>query len=189
LSSRDEIKEFKLLIEDIRKIGREKILERLDAMKNEEHVPTDILSTILKSWSKCLIYTNKDSLIQIIRNYIFKEDDDLDLESLTDDFITFLFAGQETIANTLTTLFLEIGKNKSIFMKAREEIDRVLGERNEITYQNAVDMKYCNSILKETLRLFPPVTMISREPTEDFFINEYKIPKGTFLVVIIILPI
>jgi cytochrome P450 len=107
------------------------------------------------------------------------------LESLTDDFITFLFAGQETIANTLTTLFLEIGKNKSIFMKAREEIDRVLGERNEITYQDAVDLKYCNCIFKETLRLFPPVTMISREPTEDFFINEYKIPKGTFLVVII----
>jgi hypothetical protein len=52
LSSRDDIKEFKQLIEYIRNVGKEKILERLNAIKNEEHIPTDILSTILKSWSK-----------------------------------------------------------------------------------------------------------------------------------------
>ncbi len=52
MSSRDDIKEFKQLIEYIRNVGKEKILERLNAIKNEEHIPTDILSTILKSWSK-----------------------------------------------------------------------------------------------------------------------------------------
>ncbi len=55
MSSRDEIKEFRILVENIRNVGREKILDRLEAMKNEEHVPTDILSTILKNWSKFLI--------------------------------------------------------------------------------------------------------------------------------------
>jgi hypothetical protein len=52
LSSINDIKEFKTSIDYIRNIGREKILERLNAMKNEEHIPTDdILASILKNWS------------------------------------------------------------------------------------------------------------------------------------------
>ena len=52
--------------------------------------------------------------------------------------------------------FLEIGKNKNVLLKAREEIDRVLGERTEITYQDTVDLKYIRAIFKEALRLYPP---------------------------------
>ena len=110
----------------------------------------------------------------------------MDLDSLIDDFITFLIAGQETTANTLASSFLEIGKNKEIFIKARHEIDRVLGERNQITYQDANDLKYCNSIFKEALRLYPPVPSVLRESTEEMVINGYTIPKGTFLDVSLI---
>jgi cholesterol 24(S)-hydroxylase len=105
----------------------------------------------------------------------------MELDSLIDDFVTFLIAGQETTANTLASSFLEIGKNKEIFKKAREEIDRVLGERNEITYQDAIDLKYCNSILKEALRLYPPVASVLRQSTEEIIINGYTIPEGSFL--------
>ena len=33
----------------LREIGQKKILERIDAFKNNEHLPDDILSAILKS--------------------------------------------------------------------------------------------------------------------------------------------
>ena len=59
----------------------------------------------------------------------------MDLEEMADDFVTFFVAGQETTANTLGFCFLELGKNPEIVKKAREEIDRVLGERTEVTYQ------------------------------------------------------
>ena len=115
---------------------------------------------------------------------MIKEDEDLDLESLIDDFVTFFIAGQETTANTLASSFLEIGKNKNIFFKAREEIDSVLGERNEISYQDAVNLKYCNFIFKEALRLYPPATGLMREITEDITIDKYNLPKGTIVSVI-----
>ena len=35
----------------LRSVGREKILERIKAIQNNEHVPDDILSNILKSYS------------------------------------------------------------------------------------------------------------------------------------------
>ena len=45
------IKELKSIARLIRKIGREKILERIKAFKNNEYVPDDILSNILKTYS------------------------------------------------------------------------------------------------------------------------------------------
>ena len=39
------------MIEYIREMGRNKILERVNAFKNNEHVPEDILSTILDNYS------------------------------------------------------------------------------------------------------------------------------------------
>lgn len=110
----------------------------------------------------------------------------MDLEMMIDDFLTFFIAGQETTANTLAFCFLEIGKSKEIFQKAREEIDTILCEKNEITYQDAVNLKYCSSIFKESLRLYPPVSILDRLIQNDFIINGYHIPKNSIVHVIII---
>lgn len=102
---------------------------------------------------------------------------------MADDFVTFFVAGQETTANTLGFCFLEIGKNPEIMKKAREEIDRVLGERTEVNFQDVNELKYCSAIFKEALRLFPPVTILQRVTNEEMVVNNYKIPKNTFLSV------
>ena len=109
----------------------------------------------------------------------FKEEGSLDVELMTDDFVTFFVAGQETTANTLSFCFLEISKNPEIVKKAREEIDRVLGERTEVTYQDVNELKYCQAIFKESLRLFPPAAAISRFTPEDINVNGINVPKST----------
>ena len=102
---------------------------------------------------------------------------------MTDDFVTFFVAGQETTANALAFAFLEMGKNPDIVKTAREEIDRVLGRRTEVTYQDAVELKYCAAIFKEALRLFPPATNVSRCSSEKMQISGYEIPKDTNMIV------
>lgn len=102
---------------------------------------------------------------------------------MTDDFVTFFVGGQETTANALAFCFLEMGKNPEIVKKAREEIDRVLGERKEVTYQDFTELKYCLAILKEALRLYPPGPNLARYSTEEFSINGYTIPKNSYLTV------
>ena len=106
---------------------------------------------------------------------------------MTDDFITFFGAGQETTANTLSFSFQEIFRHPEIAQKAREEIDRVLGERTEVTFQDASELKYCTAIFKEALRLFPPAPSVNRFATEEVDIHEIKIPKNTPLWVHIML--
>ena len=57
----NEIREFKKTIRNIRQIGRNRILERLNAFKNNEHIPDDILSSILANYSIYNIKSNINS--------------------------------------------------------------------------------------------------------------------------------
>ena len=70
-------------------------------------------------------------------------------------------------------------KTDSNEQRAREEIDRVLGDRTEISYQDALDLKYCNCIFKEALRLYPPAAAINRLTTDELNIKGYQIPSNT----------
>jgi cholesterol 24(S)-hydroxylase len=160
-SNFNEIKTTKKMIRHVRKIGRDKITERINAFKNNEYMPNDILSAILNTY----------------------KGEDIDLEKMTDDFVTFFVAGQETTANTLAFCFLEIAKNQKILAKAREEIDRVLGERRTVTFQDVAELKYCSALFKETLRLFPPAAFISRNIDKNFHINGVDIPKDTVVFI------
>ena len=68
-------------------------------------------------------------------------------------------------------------------IRAREEVDRVLGARTEITYQDVNELKYCSSIFKESLRLFPPADALQRETVDEMIINGYNIPPNTNVIV------
>lgn len=104
---------------------------------------------------------------------------------MVDDFVTFFIAGQETTANALAFCFLEICKNPEIVKKARAEIDQVLGERTEVTFQDVADLKYCSAIFKETLRLYPPAPIVDRCLSETLNVDGYDVPKGSPIWVII----
>ncbi len=105
---------------------------------------------------------------------------------MIDDFLTFFIAGQETTSTALAFCFYELSRNQDVFCKAREEVDRVVGEKNEISYQDAIDLKYCSAIFKEILRLYPPAPIITREIQDEMDIDGFKVPNETSIFVIII---
>lgn len=46
------------MIRYLRKVGREKLYERLEAIKNDERLPNDILTAILSNMSIKIIISN-----------------------------------------------------------------------------------------------------------------------------------
>ncbi len=61
----------------------------------------------------------------------------------------------------------------------REEVDRVLGNRTEITFQDIAELKYCAGVFKEALRLWPPVPFFTRFCDQEWEIEGLRIPKNT----------
>ena len=63
-------------------------------------------------------------------------------------------------------------------------MDEVLGAWRDVDYADLSRLNYCDNVIKETLRMYPPVAVTFREVNRDGFTLEgYHIPKGTNLMV------
>ncbi|GJQ72802.1 hypothetical protein Trydic_g1452 [Trypoxylus dichotomus] len=102
---------------------------------------------------------------------------DSDLKGLMN---TFLLAGYETTALTLGWALFLLGNSPDIQEKAYEEIKTVLkGKKVPTTMEELQELKYLDCVIRETLRLFPVLPLITRELTEDIQIEKYTVPAGT----------
>eukprot|EP00550_Attheya_septentrionalis_P009816 CAMPEP_0198284208 /NCGR_PEP_ID=MMETSP1449-20131203/3698_1 /TAXON_ID=420275 /ORGANISM="Attheya septentrionalis, Strain CCMP2084" /LENGTH=634 /DNA_ID=CAMNT_0043981165 /DNA_START=193 /DNA_END=2097 /DNA_ORIENTATION=- len=97
---------------------------------------------------------------------------DIDNKQLRDDLMTMLIAGHETTAAVLTWALFELSKDPEAMAKAREEIDRVVGDRVP-TLEDIKEMKYLRLVVAETLRLYPEPPLLIRRCRE-----ENTLPKG-----------
>jgi cytochrome P450 len=101
---------------------------------------------------------------------------------LRDEVATMVFAGHETTSNTLAWTWMLLAQHPQVRAKLRQELDQVLSGRTA-TIADLPKLSYANWIIKEAMRLYPPVTDISREATQDCEIGGYRIPQGTTLII------
>ena len=93
-----------------------------------------------------------------------------------------MLAGHETTSVALAWTLYELAKNPLIQEKVRAEIDAVLREGNELTWETVEELKYLENVTKESLRLHPPAHITARTPISDEIVGGYLIPKGTLIV-------
>lgn len=100
---------------------------------------------------------------------------------LRDEVATMISAGHETTANTLSWAWMLLSQHPQVRTQLKAELDRVLQGR-AATFEDLPQLSYTNWVIKETMRLYPTVTDVSREATEDCEIGGYRIAKGTTLI-------
>ncbi|MDM9380099.1 cytochrome P450 [Chlorogloeopsis sp. ULAP01] len=101
----------------------------------------------------------------------------LSLDELKDQLLTLLFAGHETLTSALASLCLLLVQNPEVLATARAE-QQQLGVDIPLTSENLKQMTYLEQVLKEVLRLIPPVGGGFREVIEPCEFNGYYIPQG-----------
>jgi cytochrome P450 len=112
-------------------------------------------------------------------------DDDEDGRGLTDDEIlsevnTFLFAGHETTASTLSWTLHALATHQNEQDACRAEIREILGGRDsdDVTWEDLAKMNYLTMCIKETLRYNSTVAGIARELSRDLKVGNHTLPKG-----------
>ncbi len=101
-------------------------------------------------------------------------------KQLRDEVTTLILAGHETTANTLSWTWMLLATHPEVREKLSAELKTVLDGRVP-TVADLPQLPYTHWVIKEAMRLYPPVTDLSREATQDCEIGGYFIPKGTTL--------
>ncbi|RYZ03721.1 MAG: cytochrome P450 [Alphaproteobacteria bacterium] len=105
-------------------------------------------------------------------------------DELRDNVVTFIGAGHETTALTLTfSLYL--------IANAPDIQERLLREAIDVCGDMPVDaamidaMPFHEQVIKEAMRLYPPVAIIDRVAQEDIDLGDVQVKKGDFAFALI----
>ena len=122
---------------------------------------------------------NESSLLSML---IYARDPDtgegLSDAQLRDEVITLFTAGHETTGNALTWLWYLVGKHPEVEAKLHAEVDAVLGD-SVPSLADADKLVYTTAVIKETMRLYPPVWLFARNALGDDRIAGFPIDKGS----------
>jgi cytochrome P450 len=101
---------------------------------------------------------------------------------LHDEIMTLFLAGHETTANVLSWTWFLLGQNPDAEEKLIEELRRVLGGRVP-TPADLPQLVYTDTVLRESMRLYPPVWVIGRRALAPFRLGEYELPADTNVLI------
>lgn len=104
--------------------------------------------------------------------------DSLTNEQVRDHVMTFIGAGHETTANTLTWTFLLLSENPGPREKLIREVQAVLAGRAP-TVNDLPNLLYTEWVINEAMRLYPPAWVIGRHALKDFDMGGFHFPTGT----------
>jgi cytochrome P450 len=102
----------------------------------------------------------------------------MDDRQLRDEVLTMLLAGHETTATALTWAWAMLDRHPQAAARLHAELDAVLGGRAP-TVADVPRLAYTRMVLDETMRLYPPLYVLSRRVREDDEIGGFRIPAGS----------
>ncbi|MCG8504785.1 MAG: cytochrome P450 [Sphingomonadales bacterium] len=104
------------------------------------------------------------------------------LKSLRDQVASFVVPGHETTATALTWTFYHLARNALLTRRVTSTIDGVLGRRAP-EFGDLKSLAYVEAVMKESLRLYPPVWTFSRTAVEDDHFGRHEIAAGGIVMV------
>ena len=123
-----------------------------------------------------------DLLTMLLRVRDEETGEGLNDRQLRNETITFLLAGHETTANALTWTFYLLSEHPAAEQQLRDELSDVLGGRAP-TLEDLPRLVYLDRVVKESMRLYPPIWIIERHVVTDDVVGGYRLPAGSAVVI------
>jgi cytochrome P450 len=100
---------------------------------------------------------------------------------LRDEVLTFLLAGHETTAVSLTWTWYLLSQYPEVEAKLRRELDDALRGRTP-QLEDLPCLPYTDKVVKESMRLYPPAWSLARTVAKEMDLGGYRLPVGANVV-------
>ncbi|XP_030747300.1 probable cytochrome P450 6a23 isoform X2 [Sitophilus oryzae] len=110
----------------------------------------------------------------------------LSFDEFAAQMYVFFEAAFETSSSTQTFALYELGANKEVQDRLRNEIEEVLKKHNgQVTYEAVCEMEYLERVIDETLRKYPVFPSLARICTKDYVVpgTDVTIEKDSFVMI------
>lgn len=105
-------------------------------------------------------------------------------KDIREEVDTFMFEGHDTTAAGISWTLYVLGLFPDVQEKVFDEINSIFnGIDRPTTLADLNEMKYLERVIKEAMRVFPPVPTLGRILSDDVQLDQYFIPKGTAITI------
>lgn len=109
------------------------------------------------------------------------------IEMVTAQAFLFYAGGYDTSSTTTALCIYELSKNPEWMARVRKEVDGIMEKRNgKLEYEDLLmELKSLDLCIKETMRMYPPLSLLNRECTKEYLIpgTDRVIAKGTPIII------
>ncbi|XP_018056873.1 PREDICTED: cytochrome P450 4c3-like [Atta colombica] len=119
-----------------------------------------------------------DLLLQISQNGTILSDEDI-----YEEVNTFMYAGHDTLATSISWTLYALGRNPEYQQKILEEYNDMMMDTDEITLENIHKLTWLEACIKEQWRLYPVTPLIARQIYKPIEIMSNQIPPGSTVLI------
>jgi len=126
--------------------------------------------------------TGQNDLLSMLLSAQDEDGSGMSDRQLRDEVITLFTAGHETTALALSYAFFLLSQHPQVAATLRAELASVLGPGPSLrlpAFSDLPALRYCEAVVLETLRLYPPAWIVGREAATDTTLAGLTIPRGS----------
>lgn len=102
---------------------------------------------------------------------------------ITGMIIGLMLAGHHTSQGTAAWTLIELLRNPDAMAAVVEELDAIYADDRAVSFQSLREIPLLEGVLKETLRMHPPLIILMRKVMTDFCYKGYTVPAGNLVAV------
>jgi sterol 14-demethylase len=99
-------------------------------------------------------------------------------DEITGMFISMMFAGHHTSSGTASWTLVELIRHRDIYQHVVSELDELYSDGKPVSFHALRQIPRLENVIKETLRLHPPLIILMRVAKAELVVNGCPIHKG-----------
>ena len=118
------------------------------------------------------------NVFQALIDARYEDGSPLSSHEITGMLTAAIFAGHHTSSGTAAWVLIELLRHPEELQKVVAELDARFGADGEVSFEALRQLPRLENVIKEVLRLHPPLILLMRKAMRDFYVKDYRIEAG-----------